>query len=140
MTISTAESCTGGNIARKLTSVAGSSDYFVGSVTAYQNEMKEKLLHVSAGDLRDYGAVSQQVVEQMAKGVRMLMSTDIAVATSGIAGPAGGTEEKPVGTVWIAVSTQDQVISRKFQFGKNARENIIERSTLAALMMVKELL
>ena len=99
MTISTAESCTGGNIARKLTSVAGSSDYFVGSVTAYQNEMKEKLLHVSAGDLRDYGAVSQQVVEQMAKGVRMLMSTDIAVATSGIAGPAGGTEEKPVGTV-----------------------------------------
>ena len=140
MTISTAESCTGGNIARKLTSVAGSSDYFVGSVTAYQNEMKEKLLHVSAGDLRDYGAVSQQVVEQMAKGVRMLMSTDIAVATSGIAGPAGGTEEKPVGTVWIAVSTQNQMISRKFQFGKYARENIIERSTLAALMMVKELL
>ncbi|MHB9055217.1 MAG: competence/damage-inducible protein A [Paludibacteraceae bacterium] len=140
LTISVSESCTGGNIAHRLTSVAGSSDYFKGSVTAYQNEIKEKLLNVSKNDLNRFGAVSQQVVEQMAKGVRELMSTDVAVATSGIAGPGGGTDEKPVGIVWIAVCEKDKVISRKFQFGNYSRELVIERSTLSALMMMKELI
>lgn len=140
LTVSVAESCTGGHIAHRLTSVAGSSDYFKGSVTAYQNEIKEKLLNVSENDLNQLGAVSQQVVEQMAKGVRELMSADVAVATSGIAGPGGGTDEKPVGTVWIAVCEKDKVISRKFQFGNYSRELVIERSTLSALMMVKELI
>lgn len=140
LTISAAESCTGGNIARRLTSVPGSSDYFTGSVTAYKNEIKEQLLRVDAGDLKNSGAVSQPVVEQMAEGIRILMNTDIAVATSGIAGPAGGTDEKPVGTVWIAVSTPQKVESRRYQFGKSTRENIIERATIAALMMVTEVL
>ena len=140
LTISVAESCTGGSIARKLTSVAGSSDYFTGSVTAYQNDVKEKLLGVNRFDLEKYGAVSQQVVEQMAKGIRELLNTDIAVATSGIAGPTGGTAEKPVGTVWIAAVSNDRMISRKFQFGNYSREIITERSTLAALMMAKEML
>ncbi len=140
LTISVAESCTGGNIAHKLTSVAGSSGYFAGSVTAYQNETKVKLLGVSEKDIEMYGAVSRPVVEQMAAGVRNLMNTGVAVATSGIAGPDGGTAEKPVGTVWIAVCTPEKLVSRLFQFGKSDRESIIERSTVAALMLVRELL
>lgn len=139
-TISLAESCTGGNIAHKITSIAGSSDYFIGSVTAYQNEIKENILQVNSDDLKNYGAVSQQVVEQMADGVRKLMKTDISIATSGIAGPSGGTDEKPVGTVWIAVSTKEKTISEKYQFGNYSRENIIERSTMAAMIMALELL
>lgn len=138
LTISVAESCTGGNIAHKITSIAGSSDYFIGSVTAYQNDVKEKLLQVNSADLERFGAVSREVVEQMAVGVRERLNTDISVATSGIAGPGGGSEEKPVGTVWIAVSNKNRVVSRLFQFGSYSREFIIERSTLAAMMMVME--
>ncbi len=139
-TIAVAESCTGGNIAHKITSVAGSSDYFIGSITAYQNEIKENFLKVNSEDLKTYGAVSQQVVEQMAEGVRKKMNTDISIATSGIAGPNGGTEEKPVGTVWIAVSTKDKIVSRKYHFGNHSRENIIERSTVSAMILAMELI
>ena len=138
LTISTAESCTGGNIARRLTSLAGSSDYFKGSVVAYHNEVKRQVLGVSEDDLTAFGAVSREVVEQMATGARRLLQTDVSVAVSGIAGPAGGTNEKPVGTVWIAVATDDFVVSHRFQFGNYSRENVIERSTMAALMMVLE--
>ena len=137
LTLSTAESCTGGNIARLITSVEGSSEYYKGSVVAYDNTVKEKLLNVSPADIAQYGAVSLPVVEQMAKGVLQLLNTGIAVATSGIAGPGGGTDTKPVGTVCIAVATKNDVVSRQFLFGK-LRDWNITRSTLAALVMIKE--
>lgn len=137
--IATAESCTGGNIAHVFTTIPGSSEFFKGSVVAYSNEIKTNLLQVSTEDLQNYGAVSQTVVEQMAEGARKLLKTDIAIATSGIAGPAGGTIEKPVGTVWIAVSSQDKVISREFHFGALREQNIL-RATQSALLLIKEIL
>ncbi len=138
LTLSTAESCTGGNIARLITSVPGSSAYFKGSVVAYSNEVKEHVLGVSDENLLQYGAVSQAVVEEMAQGVMNITGSDVAVATSGIAGPDGGTMEKPVGTVWIAVCTKDKCISRKFQFG-NGRDRNIARASLSAFTMIREL-
>ncbi len=138
-TVSTAESCTGGNIARLISSVAGSSAYFTGSVVAYANEVKSHLLGVSADDIRNYGAVSSQVVEQMAEGVRRLMKTDYAIATSGIAGPSGGTPDKPVGTVWIAVSSVSGTSSQLYQFNGN-RELITNRTTQTAMLMLRELI
>ncbi len=135
LTLSTAESCTGGNIAHTITSVSGSSEYFKGSVVSYANEVKIGVLGVKAEDLSRYGAVSQQVVEQMAWGVRGLLNTDFAVATSGIAGPTGGTPDKPVGTTWIAVATPNGVVSQKFLFG-STREVNIRRATSTALFML----
>ncbi len=132
LTVATAESCTGGNIARMITSVSGSSAYFRGSVVAYANEIKEKVLGVTKADLESFGAVSQPVVEQMAAGVRALMHTDFAVATSGIAGPTGGTPEKPVGTTWIAVASPAGVKARLFRFG-SIREVNIRRASATAL-------
>ncbi len=137
--VATAESCTGGNIAHLLTSISGSSEYFKGSVVAYSNEVKTNILNVSAEDIETFGAVSQQVVEQMAIGVRKLLKTDVAVATSGIAGPTGGTEEKPVGMVWISVSSEEITLSREFRFGSLREQNII-RATQAALIMLKEII
>ena len=137
--VATAESCTGGNIAHKFTSIPGSSDFFKGSVVAYSNEVKTTILQVSVDDLAKNGAVSQTVVEQMAVGVRRLLKSDVAVATSGIAGPAGGTEEKPVGAVWIAVCSEDKVVSREFRFGA-LREQNIQRATQAALLLLKEII
>jgi nicotinamide-nucleotide amidase len=138
-TLSTAESCTGGSIASRITSVPGSSEYFKGSVVAYENSVKKTLLNVSEMDLESVGAVSQEVVEQMATGARRLLKTDFAIATSGIAGPDGGTDEKPVGTVWIAVASEKEVRSQKFQFGNN-RERNIERSVLSGLNMLRLML
>lgn len=138
-TIATAESCTGGYIAHLITKVAGSSDYYKGSVISYANEIKMKELNVKHSYLEDYGAVSKQVVEQMALGVQQKMNTNYAVATSGVAGPTGGTDEKPVGTVWIAVATPNGVNSKKHVFGKQ-REVNIERSAIAALGMLREVL
>jgi len=138
LTLSTAESCTGGNIARQITSLSGSSEYFKGSVVAYHNHVKQSVLGVSEVDLMDFGAVSKPVVEQMATGIKNLMATDYSVATSGIAGPDGGTEEKPVGTVWIAVAGPNSVVSEKFQFG-GIRERVIIRSTEMALVMLKKM-
>jgi nicotinamide-nucleotide amidase len=135
-TLATAESCTGGYIAHLITRVAGSSDYYKGSVIAYANEVKVSSLGVSAADIEQYGAVSQQVVEQMAVGVQQKMQVDYAIATSGIAGPTGGSEQKSVGTVWIALATPDGVISKKCQFGK-LRDVNIERAAMAALGMLK---
>ncbi len=135
-TLSTAESCTGGYIAHLITSIAGSSRYFKGSVVSYANEIKSGILQVSTSDLNTFGAVSQQVVEQMALGVRNKMKTDYAIATSGIAGPDGGTEEKPVGTVWIAVATTDKVISKKYLLGEHRGRNI-RRSALLGLNMLR---
>jgi nicotinamide-nucleotide amidase len=136
-TVSTAESCTGGNIARQLTSIAGSSAYFKGSVVAYSNQVKESLLKVSADDLMQFGAVSEQVVSQMAKGVLELMGTDYAIATSGIAGPDGGTAEKPVGTVWIAVASANKVVANKYLFGNQRDINVSRASTMAMFSLRK---
>ncbi len=136
-TVATAESCTGGCIAHLITAIAGSSDYYKGSVVSYANEVKINELGVNANDIEQYGAVSQQVVEQMARGVQQRLNTDYAVATSGIAGPTGGTDEKPVGTVWMAVATPNGVISQKQVFGKQ-REVNIERSAIAALGMLRK--
>jgi nicotinamide-nucleotide amidase len=138
-TLATAESCTGGYLAHLITSISGSSDYFKGSVISYANEIKINELGVKKTDLENYGAVSQQVVEQMAVGVLKKFNVDYAVATSGVAGPTGGTPEKPVGTVWIAVATKNNVVSKLFTFGKLRNVNI-ERSAVAALGMLREVL
>lgn len=136
-TVATAESCTGGYIAHLITSVAGSSDYFKGSVVSYANEIKEGVLGVSGEDIRRYGAVSEEVVRQMAEGARRLMNTDCAVATSGVAGPAGGTKEKPVGTVWIAVATPAGTKAQKFVFSFTRERNIAKASVKALEMLME---
>lgn len=138
-TVSTAESCTGGLIAHKLTSISGSSDYFQGSVVSYSNEVKMSALNVSEPDLKKHGAVSETVVRQMAEGIRSRMKTDYAIATSGIAGPTGGSEEKPVGTVWIAVATPEKTIAKKFLFGQNRSRNIEISANTALNLLRKEL-
>ena len=135
-TLSTAESCTGGYIAHKITEIPGSSDYFTGSVVAYSNDIKNRVLGVSQKDLDNYGAVSEPVIRQMAEGVRKLFNTDYALATSGVAGPGGGTPDKPVGTIWIALATPDKTIARKFQFGDHRVRNI-NFSFLSAINMLR---
>tara|TARA_B100000963_G_C22594393_1_gene657137 strand:- start:177 stop:1418 length:1242 start_codon:yes stop_codon:yes gene_type:complete len=134
--LSLAESCTGGNIAHLITGVSGSSNYFKGSVVAYSNDIKQQVLYVDPKSIQQNGAVSKQVVEQMATGVRNSFKSDYAIATSGIAGPTGGTKQKPVGTVWIAVAYNDGVVSKKFNFGNN-RERNIQISSLSALNMLR---
>ncbi len=139
-TMATAESCTGGSIAQRITSVPGSSGWFTGSVVAYDNKVKMDLLKVDANTLTAHGAVSQQVVEQMAMGVRELLGTDYAISVSGIAGPDGGTDEKPVGTVWICVATSNgSITSKRFLFGNHRQRNIILASS-TALAMLREIL
>ena len=139
LNIATAESCTGGNIAHLITSVPGSSANFLGSVVAYSNDVKIGTLGVPNDTLSVYGAVSIPVVEQMVAGVCDILRTDCAIATSGIAGPSGGSPEKPVGTVCIAVKTPAGVISDTFRFPGN-RSRVIERaSTMAIIMAIKQL-
>lgn len=138
-TLSIAESCTGGNIAHLITSVSGSSAYFLGGVVAYSNSIKENILSVNKSSIDDYGAVSKQVVEEMAEGIRKLYHTDYGIATSGIAGPTGGTDDKPVGTTWIAVSNETKVISKKFVFGDHRGRNI-QSASLTALNMLQKLI
>lgn len=136
-TLATAESCTGGNIAAMITSVAGSSAYFIGSVVAYSNSIKENILKVDHAIIEKHGAVSQQVVESMTKGLLKLFKSDYAIAVSGIAGPDGGTDEKPVGTVWIAVSSANKTIAKKYLFGINRERNILKASIMALNMLLK---
>lgn len=138
-TVGTAESCTGGAIAAALTSVAGSSDYYVGGVVSYSNALKHKLLNVSETDLERYGAVSRPVVEQMARGALRVLGCDYAVATSGLAGPGGGTAEKPVGTVWIAVAHGDDVVSNEFRFSNVRDQNIRRTVNMSLLMLLNEM-
>ena len=135
--ISTAESCTGGNIAKTIVLNSGSSAYFKGSIVAYDNNIKSKILHVPNSLIEKHGAVSKEVVESMAKNCRELFNTNYAIATSGIAGPTGGTQEKPVGTVWIAIATPNKIISQKYQFGEH-RERTITRSTIAAFHLLQK--
>ena len=134
-TLSTAESCTGGNIARLITEIPGSSEMFQGSIVAYANSVKENMLGVQADTLAHHGAVSEQTVIEMAKGVQSKLNSNYAIATSGIAGPGGGTPEKPVGTVWVAVSGRDQVRTKLFQFHQDRLLNI-ERTTAQALLLL----
>ena len=140
-TIATAESCTGGRLAAALNAQSGSSAYYMGSVVAYDNRIKEQVLGVKHDTLLEWGAVSEQTVREMAEGVRAMMQTDYAIATSGIAGPTGGTAEKPVGTVWIAWAMPEGTIAKCFHFGvAREREQITQRAVTAALVeLIKSL-
>ncbi|NPA44259.1 MAG: competence/damage-inducible protein A [Chlorobi bacterium] len=139
-TLSVAESCTAGNVSRLIASIPGSSEYFKGGVVSYSNEIKNKQLGVAQNLLDDFGAVSKQVVEAMVTGQRELFDTDFSIAISGIAGPGGGTAEKPVGTTWIAVASKDGVISKKYTFGKRRLLNVRFASSKALDMLRKYIL
>jgi nicotinamide-nucleotide amidase len=137
LTVCTAESCTGGTISQMLTSVPGASNYFPGGVVTYSYESKMRELGVSAQTLETLGAVSEETVIEMAEGAKRKFGTDYAISVSGIAGPDGGTPDKPVGTVWMAVSGPLGTVARKHLFGDN-RERNIERSALTALNMLRK--
>ncbi|MEJ7693407.1 nicotinamide-nucleotide amidohydrolase family protein, partial [Daejeonella sp.] len=138
LTLSTAESCTGGYIARLLTQHPGSSKVFLGGAVSYSNDLKMTMLSVSEETLYEFGAVSEQTVLEMANGAVVNYKSDYAISVSGIAGPDGGTEEKPVGTVWVAVAGKTKTISKKFQFGNKRAQNI-ERSAINALFLLHKL-
>lgn len=139
LTLSVAESCTGGYIAQLITSHPGSSSIFAGGGIVYSNEMKVKLLGVSKNTLENFGAVSEETINEMVKGALTNFDTDYAIAVSGIAGPDGGTADKPVGTVWIAVANKNKIIAKKFTFSNKRIQNI-ERSAMAALNLLFSLL
>jgi len=135
LTITTAESCTGGLVSHRLTQTPGSSDYFVGSIVAYSNQIKMNLLDVQESTLLKHGAVSEQTVIEMATGARTRLGTDIGIATTGIAGPGGGTQEKPVGLVYIGLATEKRVRTRKFIFHFNRQLNKLLTSQVALNMI-----
>jgi len=139
MTIATAESCTGGLIAHALTNISGSSDYFDRGVVSYTNKSKIELLGVPEVLIKKHGAVSEEVAKAMADGIRKKSKVDIGLATTGIAGPTGGTKDKPVGLVYIAVSNSDRTLVKKFQFTGNRLENK-ESTCNAALVMLLDYL
>ena len=139
-TLAVAESCTGGKIASLITSVPGCSDYFLGSVTAYSNTSKCAILGVNQASIQSHGAVSQAVVEEMARGARERFGADISIATTGIAGPSGGSVDKPVGTTWIAVATDHIVRSEKFILGEHRGRNISKAAVAALFILRKELM
>jgi nicotinamide-nucleotide amidase len=140
MTLCTAESCTGGNIAHCITSVPGSSDYFTGSVVAYDNRIKIRLLGTDEKVIESEGAVSEAVVRSMAEGVRQLLCTDYSVATTGIAGPSGGTAAKPVGTLWISVASDSGTIAERHTFGNDRNVNITRFSNAALNLLRKQII
>ena len=131
LTISTAESCTGGIISSELTKLPNSSLYFIGAIIAYQNTIKENVLGVSSSTLSEYGAVSEQTVREMARGVAKLMNTDLAISISGIAGPGGGSTHKPVGTIWTAYYIKGEVYTKLLRLKGSREENRLEASRLA---------
>ncbi len=138
-TLSTAESCTGGYISHLITSVPGSSSYYIGSIISYSNEIKTHELNVDETILNTHGAVSKECVSKMAEQIRIKFNTDYAIATSGIAGPDGGSLDKPVGTVWIAVSSKTETIARIYNMGDN-RERTIQRTALEGLDLLRRML
>lgn len=140
MTVSTAESCTGGRIASMITSVPGSSAWYRGSVVAYDNSIKTRVLGVDPAVISRYGAVSEETVKAMAEGMRALASTDYAVAVTGIAGPTGGTPEKPVGTVWIAVASSRGIVAEKHRFADDRQINISMSATNALNLLRKQII
>lgn len=135
MTLATAESCTGGNVAARITSIAGSSDYFLGGIVSYSNDAKANLLGVSRETLETRGAVSAECAREMAEGARRALGADLAVSTTGIAGPGGATERKPVGLVYIAVAGPDGTRSEEFHF-PGGRAVVTDAATEAALLML----
>ena len=137
LTVACAESCTGGLLTSRLTDIAGSSNYVKGSIVCYSNEVKNKILHVDAETLKNFGAVSEQTARQMSANVRKIINTDIGVGVTGIAGPGGGTADKPVGTVYISVSNADKTFVKLFNFN-GTRTEIKNQSCDAALTMIKE--
>jgi nicotinamide-nucleotide amidase len=139
-TLCTAESCTGGNISHMITSVPGSSDYYTGSVIAYDNRIKIQILSVDEKIIEEEGAVSEAAVRSLAEGARKLMKTDYSVATSGIAGPSGGTEDKPVGTLWIAVASGSGTVAEKHIFGTDRIANITRFSLVALNLLRKQII
>jgi nicotinamide-nucleotide amidase len=124
LSIGTVESCTTGLLASQISSISGASDYFQGSLLTYSNKLKVKLAHVSAENIVNFGAVSEQVAREMAEGGRKNLGVDVCISTTGIAGPTGGTDEKPVGLVWIGIALPNRTIARKFQFGDNRERNL----------------
>lgn len=139
LTLSTAESCTGGNIAHRITLVPGASEYYKGSIVAYHNDVKTSLLKVDKDVIKTHGVVSREVVEQMAQNASEQLKTECSIAVSGIAGPDGGTPEKPVGTVWICTRTNRETVTQKYQFGISREENINRTTNTAILQMIKML-
>ncbi|MEI6748101.1 MAG: competence/damage-inducible protein A [Bacteroidales bacterium] len=139
LTLATAESCTGGYTAHLITSISGSSEYFKGSIVAYSNEIKENLLGVKHDTIVKSGAVSEETVKEMAVGARIKLDTYCAIAISGIAGPSGGTDEKPVGTTWIAISSPAGLVAEKFLLGEHRGRNIRKAGIAALNMLRKEL-
>jgi PncC family amidohydrolase len=137
--LAVAESCTGGLISHLITNVSGSSDYYLGGVVSYANEVKIGVLGVRSATLQLHGAVSQETVLEMAQGARRVLEADIAISVSGIAGPSGGTPEKPVGTVWIGLSSARAEIARHFLW-QGERLEIKQQSAQAALLMLAEYL
>ena len=136
-TLATAESCTGGTIAQRITSVAGSSAYFLGGIIPYNNQIKEQILGIKSEIINEYGAVSEETVKAMAENIRKLMYADIGVSSSGIAGPSGGTPEKPVGTVWIGYSDREVTLAKKLMLG-NDRQINIQHTAVAVLNMIRQ--
>lgn len=137
LSLSTAESCTGGGVAAAITSVAGSSEYFMGGIVAYSNDVKISLLHVSSETLEKYGAVSRETVMEMAAGAMNTLKTDCAIATSGIAGPGGGSLEKPVGTIWIAIAYKNEIVT-VMQTGDNGRVKNVQNAIQNAMDLLIE--
>jgi len=135
-TIAFAESCTGGSISAELTRIPGASEVFKGSIISYSNEVKMNQLNVREETLNNFGAVSKECVEEMVSGVQKLLNTDIALAVSGIAGPTGGTPDKPVGTVWMALYFDNAIETKLFQFGNQSRDYIIESAVFNALAWI----
>lgn len=139
LTLGTVESATGGLISHAITNIAGSSDYFQGSVTSYSNEIKMKLIGVSAGTLEKYGAVSAEVAEEMAAGGRKMLGVDICIADTGIAGPGGATEGKPVGLFYLGLADSRGALSRRHLFSGDREQNK-QNAAEAALMWLREYL
>lgn len=139
MKLGLAESCTGGYLSHLITSVPGSSRYFEGSIVAYSYDIKTRELNVQKSTLEEHGAVSEETVQEMVKGALKKFQVDVAIAISGIAGPGGGTPEKPVGTIWIACATRDLITTRKLQLSKNRTTNI-KYTAIASLNMLRKIL
>ncbi len=134
--LAAAESCTGGLIGNRITDVVGSSEYFLGSIVAYAYEVKVKLLDVSWNTLNKYGAVSRETVLEMARGVQQRIGSDVAISVSGIAGPGGGTPEKPVGTTWIGLIAKDGEWAKEFHFSGNREQNKSSAADAALQMLL----
>ena len=133
------ESCTGGMLGAEFTKQSGSSTYFLGGLQTYSNALKIQLAHVSPKTLEQFGAVSKEVAEEMAIGGRKVLNTSYCLSITGIAGPEGGTEEKPVGTVWIALASEHDIVSKRFNFGGDRSINR-ERSVMQSIAMLHDAL